>query len=702
MLKSIHIGNVKGVTTDITFAPFTAIVGSNFSGKTAVADAIRLSLLGYVPALGKQNAASYQLASGDPMLVDAVLENPTHRFMRTWAMKKGSVKRTDACTTEWPAEILDIGVWLGASKKERISMVAGASGASEELAALVEKEYGLPEVDTIEKLERTIAELTEEAKNIRTQIAVFAGSMQGTTEIDTDLAPVTVDPDERPKAHAALLAARDAQVAAVEHQRHIEQLEMEADEADAELEDVPSAPTEDIEAELDRLKAGSATAEADLARAKKDLALLDEEIRNLNAKLTTKRQERIELVGPLTESQVRIELADLAGVVEMPAETIKDAADAVSKVQSTIAGHRANAATLARRRDELQSKIDGMNALECCPTCRASADGWRDAVLNTYRADLNTIKDQLDSTGALIDELASDLRRKELALDDLNREAGNWKRKNLLHRVDYIVREMVEIQDKIDTKVGEHQDLRTKVAESEAPGMIPARIEVLKAALAKSRAAAKYREAAARRPAPTALNDAVSAVEAATTALEQAEVAYAAAVAHAESAAKQAERQRVISEARDRHDALTEQRDAKNLVISGLSEILRSQNDALWGSINRACQLFANVAVECKLGVRDGDIGAWVNGSFVPYEALSGSEQLLAAAAVQLGLCFKAPCRILLLDELSRMSNETKHELKSILRNLLDEKLVDQVIVCDWAKPYWQQAGDVTVVDLDA
>lgn len=121
-LKRLTANNVKGRDFDLEFAPVTLITGDNFSGKTAVMDAIRVTLLGYLSSLGKLPSATYQLAGNNELMRVLALFD-TGSIERSWAPKKdGTVayKSDVKGIPETPAVLLDIDEYLRKTAKERV------------------------------------------------------------------------------------------------------------------------------------------------------------------------------------------------------------------------------------------------------------------------------------------------------------------------------------------------------------------------------------------------------------------------------------------------------------------------------------------------------------------------------------------------------------------------------------------------------
>ena len=76
-MRITHVSaeNLKGHSFRFDLEPGVAVVGRNFSGKTALIDAIRLGIIGYLPELGKLPKATRQLMSDEFMAVHLEFDN---------------------------------------------------------------------------------------------------------------------------------------------------------------------------------------------------------------------------------------------------------------------------------------------------------------------------------------------------------------------------------------------------------------------------------------------------------------------------------------------------------------------------------------------------------------------------------------------------------------------------------------------------
>ncbi len=93
-LTKISGRSLKGGNFDFDLTRANVIVGDNFAGKTRIADAIRLLLIGNLPELGATPRATFELASGPAMEVFGTIDTGTAtvEIRRRWFLKGDTVK----------------------------------------------------------------------------------------------------------------------------------------------------------------------------------------------------------------------------------------------------------------------------------------------------------------------------------------------------------------------------------------------------------------------------------------------------------------------------------------------------------------------------------------------------------------------------------------------------------------------------------
>jgi hypothetical protein len=89
-----------------------------------------------------------------------------------------------------------------------------------------------------------------------------------------------------------------------------------------------------------------------------------------------------------------------------------------------------------------------------------------------------------------------------------------------------------------------------------------------------------------------------------------------------------------------------------------------------------------------KVDLVDGEFGIHQGGSFVS-KTLSGAEQLCVFASLQVALCSDTThgCRILMVDELSRLSPNRKIAFLRRMNELVKDGVIDQFLGCDVVSP---------------
>jgi len=164
----------KATDQDLELKQFNLLVGPNGSGKTTIADAIRMVALGYVPALGKRPVDLAALMQGEAMSVELSLENgnTVRRTLRrrdtgyvadaeaSWMRQGRPTEISKAITKEFGdeeqdvAEMLDIRELLAAPPNQRAArmepLLASGARPPEEIAKAVARLIVMRLADTTE------------------------------------------------------------------------------------------------------------------------------------------------------------------------------------------------------------------------------------------------------------------------------------------------------------------------------------------------------------------------------------------------------------------------------------------------------------------------------------------------------------------------------------------------------------------------
>lgn len=154
MIKDLSIHNFKGATASYTFGRGNLIHGENFAGKSAIDQAIRYLVLGYIPGVAKTAAGIKMFASDYPMQLQAVIAHngPDDGHYRVAFEKRGSTVKqtcddTMAAVIDEPTRVLfDPTAFFGLSDSARISkaceLVQGAGMKADDIDAALTAQIG--------------------------------------------------------------------------------------------------------------------------------------------------------------------------------------------------------------------------------------------------------------------------------------------------------------------------------------------------------------------------------------------------------------------------------------------------------------------------------------------------------------------------------------------------------------------------------
>ena len=144
MITNLSLMNFKGVTASYEFAKENLIQGRNFSGKSAIDQAIRCLVLGYIPDVAKTAAALKMFASDYPMRI-AMSHDGMPEQVVAFEKVKSTVKQTADVTLathgvldDATRVLFDPSIFFGLSDNARISkaceLVQSQGGSPKEIA----------------------------------------------------------------------------------------------------------------------------------------------------------------------------------------------------------------------------------------------------------------------------------------------------------------------------------------------------------------------------------------------------------------------------------------------------------------------------------------------------------------------------------------------------------------------------------------
>jgi small-conductance mechanosensitive channel len=135
-----------------------------------------------------------------------------------------------------------------------------------------------------------------------------------------------------------------------------------------------------------------------------------------------------------------------------------------------------------------------------------------------------------------------------------------------------------------------------------------------------------------------------------------------------------------LAEAEKNRDKALKEKVITDAAVEAIKELQkRMVRDAFEPLLTHANELFEGVLNE-KLAYNDGEIGFWRGGTWSTHKTFSGTEQALAYAAIQLALAARGPLRVLVLDELGRLSDDNVIKVSRALARACGTGRIDQFV----------------------
>ncbi len=696
MIDSLLFSNVKGSTGKYEFAKLTVFTGRNFAGKTTVRDALLIACLGYHPALAKTNKGTFQLASSERMLVEASAGES--KVSRLFELKGKTIKAEHGGdineeTKEWNAASLAVlkpELFISCSAKDRLRMLASLSGkdAVKEAIDAVGKiatlyKLAAPvDLDGIDALANAIEKKASDSeatiKRLNSTLATFA-------DLDADSPPAPPVNLE-----AAMKKARDAarsEQNMINELAALESLANDARRASDAMGDDETVDAAKIESRIATARDAHAAAEIEERAAEQVMSSVNSSAAILEREIATLRKvpptmptmpeviaemDFCEMEAPVDESIAQKEFAD-CNRAKIEAQTkLKSVEDAAAK-----------------NLDEMR-KLDTM---EGCPTCKNCAAGWKDAASNFYEGKKAEIELQIAAAASAV--MAASNAFEQASRAKLDAELHN-KRLNRLdeHRAYFDAqRRLPKAGEELTATEKALSDAESRYGRAQQAEIETAElVSMLEGQLSRASKNAVHAHTIAICPKADAMQAATENAEAATDARIEAEREYSEAQAANEKTIEQGQRFQQAKTAREQ--LATAEGDKKKYAADAVKvrdEMERAVKTA-YEPIIKTANLIGDRVMKKPLDVHEGEIGVWYD-AFVPFEIISGTEQLIALAAIQAALS-SVNGGIVIIDEFSRVDTENKMKLADNLAEMQRRGTVEQVIIFDHDARRWkEQAG---------
>jgi len=628
-LTKVTATALQGASFTLDLGAITYLIGKNATGKSTRRNAIRLLLLGHLPELGIRK--TYKLCSGREMVVEGWFDNGTY-LKRRWYFK-GDTFKTEVILPpgmedgdEVLAAMLDANTYFGLSSRDQV--------------AYIFKNVPMPADVTVPGIIQAIADGLQADEKIDHKSA--AKFMTGLGQADADTLREMEEKEEGPWTPQSYLdfALEHAVGEAKKSKDHADMMQKTVqgiigirsnDEKPVDLAALDARKAE-IEHQIQELRTQKEThfAAAEIVRSNN----------RRREELLRRPSDRpgLEIQKASKEAAIRAMVTAIAEIPAVSAEELSSLQDDRRSADSSVASHAADLRNVEESLTRNRQELDGINSKEACPYCGAKGDGWK-AIKQT---EVESAIAGLTSKKATLEEHLLSVRTHAF---------------NLTAKIGTISGH----QNQRIGKEKELQKLKDELAAIERQ---------LAAAVSKE-------EEIARIPAPD--NAPVVAEETARTAINIATRELTDLDEQRKTAMRRAGDLQRLAEAETGRDAskldeaaakraaeIIRDRKAK-MVAQAFGPLLESAN-GFFGSLLRS-PIAYNEA--------DTEIGIWRDGGWVSHAVLSGYEQMVVYAAIQAALAAKAPCRIMILDEMHRAQGKIFSALCELSKDAVRDGRLD-------------------------
>lgn len=629
ILSKITGRHVKGGDFSYILGPATVFTGDNDAGKTRILDAIQLALLGYVPALGKQNASTAQLMDGAEMIIEAEITDGlvVYALRRRWYLSGNSVKTDFAIPGALQDKIADapLAVMLSSSAYfaldpiERVRYVAAHCPAE-----------GISNAALVKRVCDVLPEESGECKPMRR-------------------AQITVEGATFSEKESSVFVDRLLEVMANLWKGAKSELQRKEGEIQSGAQRRAATPTGPIRHEDDILadRATSTRAINELSEVKGRLIGEYSAMKNAG-----KRREQIrvdvaalkkdnDFIPPLTakHADLAIKLAALPDISEQDVVEASDALRSAIYNRDTLLrlGQEATQSQLTCERE-----IAHMAAETACPYCGTSGENWKAKKLADLQRDRVAFKSLADQHAAGIPGAEQLVTR----FKDAQKRAADGR---LLHQ---------QVANALKSVAEELARLSPNAA----------------------RALALTEEMDKLTPDDPGLSNRMDTIQGEINLLTESIRKLDGELAASASRAR--DKERLAQAERDR-DRAKEDMEAWKLVGEELKKVQAELVEAAFKPLLQLANAVFPGLLKTPLAFRDGEVGRWQDGTWVSNKVFGGAAQKLAFAAIQAALAARSPIRIMLIDEMGNFADKTAVRVTQAVEEAIAAGRLDQFVGID-------------------
>lgn len=662
-IKSIEATNLKGKSFRHELGDITVFTGQNDAGKSSRLDCIPLALFGYHRSLGKANQSIFKLSSGAQMTATVEMDDGSI-MTRGWSESRGSVKADVAGNVH--SSIIPLGFdaaeYFNLSDRERVKLAFKLSKCDTDFATVViakAKSIRLDEHDdaaeqVVQSVCKTIMGLevakdsTVNGQEWLESCAEFAKMKHSTTSAAAKKMASTVEglSELRARAAAPVNSAAEKQLAELNRKIADATAAKQAAETAREQARKRYARKVELESALAKNPPNVSAIAAELARLEEECSSYASKTQGLLAE-----KQAVEAKAA-SELQIRRGLErELAMLKERKSELLRASEAGGKPVEA------------------LKQKLGSVLSLEACPYCECAGDGWNDKVkqkivaeLALAQGDCNQVLKHSNEKLAEMDKRTKEIVGEMLTLcgqDIVNQSRLLETEASLIDSRNRDAEHKQRLSDISNLRI----KLRNATAEQELSVKLQGELDSL--------ADAREPESEGPRRHAALLAELQAKVQPLTLEVRQAN-------------ASKGETANKLKAAEEANKVALEAQCWKE-VKAIVDEIQQEAVDKAIGPILDRANKIAAAILPSPLAYHEGRIGRWGNKKFIPCETFGGSAQAVTYAAVAVALASSSgcECRVAIVDEMDRLTQENKVKLIGEVKAAIADGLLDQFVGAD-------------------
>jgi len=340
-----------------------------------------------------------------------------------------------------------------------------------------------------------------------------------------------------------------------------------------------------------------------------------------------------------TAEQYAVDLQKARDILGESSQSNDDYAEAMDKIDELVAaldGTNDRLKEIFTTAEDLQGRIAELEKSDCCPTCGAKRANWKKPTMDKLLAKAASLvqeRELLEESYRVKDLELKKLQAWSKAFTDVIRLSG------LINQLNGLLQLIAQVDEKLAA--------RDKVA-----GANSIKIAALKTTIAE--------------------------LEAKQTSFE---------LWQKDRGRKESlEQQMLLAQCRA---------ETYKAVIKIVQEEQEKLVNKAFGTVLKTARHFTDALLNSPLEFVDGGLGRRVSnqdvqmgcqapiGSWISFDAFSGTEELLALAGFGVALSHEAPTKLVILDELGRLDGKRKLDVALRMLSLVESKIIDQSILVD-------------------